>query len=239
VTGMTDGLTAVVFDFYGTLTPVSPADTWAEHTSQLAAVLRISPDDLLRALDDSYPERFTGALGGVRQTLQTLAGRIGAHPSDEQLDEAARLRQAIQETLLKLRPEAVPVIEELRARGLRIGLVSDCTAELPAAWPRLPVESLVDAPVFSFVEGTRKPDPRLFHAAADRLGVDPAACLALEDSHNGVRAAHAAGMMTVMVPDLLEPTDEMRAKCHAIAESLHHVRDLIDGVAAPLEASRL
>jgi putative hydrolase of the HAD superfamily len=200
VTGMTDGLTAVVFDFYGTLTPVSPADTWAEHTSQLAAVLGVSPDDLLRALDDSYPERFTGALGGVRQTLQTLAGRIGAHPSDEQLDEAARLRQAIQETLLKLRPEAVPVIEELRARGLRIGLVSDCTAELPAAWPRLPVASLVDAPVFSFVEGTRKPDPRLFHAAADRLGVDPAECRYVGDGGGRELTGSAAiGMHPVLL----------------------------------------
>ena len=41
-------------------------------------------------------------------------------------------------------------------------------------------------------------------------------------------SAHAAGMMTVMVPDLLEPTDEMREKCHAIADSLHHVREMID-----------
>jgi HAD superfamily hydrolase (TIGR01509 family) len=85
-----------------------------------------------------------------------------------------------------------------------------------------------------------KPNPDPFLTAAVRLGVEPEHCLALEDSHNGVRAAHAAGMMTVMVPDLLEPTDEMREKCLAIAQSLHHVRDMIDraalarrGAAAP------
>jgi HAD superfamily hydrolase (TIGR01509 family) len=73
-----------------------------------------------------------------------------------------------------------------------------------------------------------KPNPDPFLTAAQRLGVAPGDCLALEDSHNGVRAAHAAGMMTVMVPDLLEPTDEMREKCLAIAESLHHVREMIE-----------
>ena len=73
-----------------------------------------------------------------------------------------------------------------------------------------------------------KPNPDPFLAAAARLGARPTRCLALEDSHNGVRAAHAAGMMTVMVPDLLEATDEMRAKCLAIAESLHDVRELLD-----------
>jgi HAD superfamily hydrolase (TIGR01509 family) len=77
-----------------------------------------------------------------------------------------------------------------------------------------------------------KPNPDPFLTAAARLGVPPQDCLALEDSHNGVRAAHAAGMMTVMVPDLLEPTDEMREKCHAIAESLHHVREMIDVASA-------
>ena len=73
-----------------------------------------------------------------------------------------------------------------------------------------------------------KPHPDPFLKAAALLGVAPEHCLALEDSHNGVRAAHAAGMMTVMVPDLLEPTDEMHDKCVAIAESLHHVLELVD-----------
>ena len=72
-----------------------------------------------------------------------------------------------------------------------------------------------------------KPFPDPFLAAAAALGVDPAHCLALEDSHNGVRAAHGAGMMTVMVPDLLDPTEEIRTLCVRIAESLHEVRALI------------
>ncbi|HKT53592.1 MAG TPA: HAD family phosphatase [Caulobacteraceae bacterium] len=69
-----------------------------------------------------------------------------------------------------------------------------------------------------------KPHPDPFLVAAARLNLAPEDCLALEDSHNGVRAAHAAGMMTVMVPDLLEPTEEMRGLCVAVVESLGKVR---------------
>jgi HAD superfamily hydrolase (TIGR01509 family) len=73
-----------------------------------------------------------------------------------------------------------------------------------------------------------KPYPDPFLKAAGLLGVEPPSCLALEDSHNGVRAAHASGMMTVMVPDLLRPTAEMRDKCVLIAESLHRVLEIVE-----------
>lgn len=69
-----------------------------------------------------------------------------------------------------------------------------------------------------------KPNPDPYLLAAERLGVDPAQCLALEDSHNGVRAAAAAGMMTVMVPDMLQPNEEMHDLCVRIARDLHEVR---------------
>ena len=69
-----------------------------------------------------------------------------------------------------------------------------------------------------------KPHPEPYLTAADRLSIDPAACLAIEDSHAGVRAAHSAGMQTIMVPDLLQPSDEVRALCHAVMGSLHDVR---------------
>jgi HAD superfamily hydrolase (TIGR01509 family) len=73
-----------------------------------------------------------------------------------------------------------------------------------------------------------KPAPDPFLLAAERLGVEPAYCLALEDSHHGVQSAAAAGMMTVMVPDLLPPTDDIRALCTHIVEDLHGVRLLVD-----------
>ena len=76
-----------------------------------------------------------------------------------------------------------------------------------------------------------KPAPDPFLKAAERLGIEPALCLALEDSHNGVRSASAAGMMTLMVPDLLEPTEEIRGLCTLIVPDLHEVRRLILSVA--------
>lgn len=72
-----------------------------------------------------------------------------------------------------------------------------------------------------------KPNPDPFLTAAARLGIAPDQCLALEDSHNGVRAAASAGMMTVMVPDLLDATDEMQSLCVRIAADLHEVEGWI------------
>jgi HAD superfamily hydrolase (TIGR01509 family) len=74
-----------------------------------------------------------------------------------------------------------------------------------------------------------KPHPEPYLTAATLLGVDPAHCLALEDSHNGIRSAHGAGMMAVMVPDLLPATDEMRALALHVAENLHQVRGMLVG----------
>src|SRR5471032_2796428 len=72
-----------------------------------------------------------------------------------------------------------------------------------------------------------KPAPDPFLRAAERLGVDPRHCLALEDSLNGVRSASSAGMMTVMVPDLVQPPDEIRSLCATVAPSLLDVPALI------------
>ncbi|WP_419904969.1 HAD family hydrolase [Kiloniella sp.] len=70
-----------------------------------------------------------------------------------------------------------------------------------------------------------KPHPEPYLSAAGRLQVKPENCLALEDSHNGVRSAHGAGMQTIMVPDMLPATEEIRGLCIAIMTNLHQVRD--------------
>jgi len=69
-----------------------------------------------------------------------------------------------------------------------------------------------------------KPHPEPYLLAAERLEVEPELCLAIEDSHNGVRSAFAAGMQTIMVPDMLAATKEIRAMCIAVMDDLHAVK---------------
>ncbi|KJF73406.1 HAD family hydrolase [Agrobacterium arsenijevicii] len=72
-----------------------------------------------------------------------------------------------------------------------------------------------------------KPSPMPYLTAAKRLDIEPGRCLALEDSWHGVRSASSAGMMTIMVPDVAPPTDEMRGKCIAVSSDLHAVAGLL------------
>ena len=72
-----------------------------------------------------------------------------------------------------------------------------------------------------------KPDPEIFLLAADQLGVDIKNCMILEDSINGVKAGIASGAMTVMIPDLMQPTDEIKDKVYCILNDLSEVIDVI------------
>ena len=75
-----------------------------------------------------------------------------------------------------------------------------------------------------------KPDPEPYLKLAKGLEVSPSNCLVLEDSYNGVRAAHAAGIKVIMVPDLLEPTAEMKEKCIRIVDTLFAVKSYLQAV---------
>ena len=72
-----------------------------------------------------------------------------------------------------------------------------------------------------------KPAPDIFLEAARRLKLDIHDCLVLEDSFNGVRAGHAAGAVTVMVPDLAQPDEEIRQLYTCCCHDLLEVRDLL------------
>jgi HAD superfamily hydrolase (TIGR01509 family) len=72
-----------------------------------------------------------------------------------------------------------------------------------------------------------KPAPDPYLVAAERMATPAGFCLALEDSHTGVRSAAAAGMMTIMAPDLVPPTAEISALCVCVVQSLHDVTALV------------
>ena len=73
-----------------------------------------------------------------------------------------------------------------------------------------------------------KPDPEIYLAACESLGLKPGECMALEDSPAGIRSASSAGMVPVMVPDLVEPTEEIRELAYAVCDSLAEVEGLLE-----------
>ena len=75
-----------------------------------------------------------------------------------------------------------------------------------------------------------KPEPDIYLKAAAELGLDPAACLALEDAPAGIQSAHAAGCLTVMVPDQDQPSEDTQALLYAKADSLADVIHLLENL---------
>ncbi|HET6972349.1 MAG TPA: HAD family phosphatase [Phenylobacterium sp.] len=129
---------------------------------------------------------------------------------------------------IALKTGVLEILDHLDAVGMPRAIAT--SSSLQAVRQSLGPHSLVDrfhALITRDVQTRGKPHPEPFLKAAEALGVDPADCLALEDSHNGVRAAAAAGMMTVMVPDMLDPTEEMQTLTVRIARDLHEVRGLL------------
>jgi putative hydrolase of the HAD superfamily len=191
---------AVVFDFFGTLTPSVPEHVWAEHARSSAAPLGISTAAWRQALDGSFAERVTGALGDLPATFRELAGRCGVQPAEDVLAEACAARMSSQRKLFTLRGDALAVLAEIRSRGLPIGVLSDCTLELAECWPDLEVARMVDARVLSCEVGRRKPDPELFLMIARALGVAPASCLYVGDGGGReLSGASSCGMRAVML----------------------------------------
>lgn len=117
------------------------------------------------------------------------------------------------------------LLEYLKEKGVVIGLAS--STRLAVVESELKEAGLYD--YFQVVMGgdqlqRSKPEPDIYLMTCEKMGVAPCSVFAIEDSYNGIRAAHSAGMLPIMVPDMLPPTEEMREKSTAIFEDLLQVK---------------
>jgi len=129
---------------------------------------------------------------------------------------------------LPVKPGAREILTALKARGVPLALASSTRCETVCR--ELDEAGLLgyfDAVVGGDQVTRSKPDPEIFLTAAEKLGAAPGACIVIEDSFNGVRAAAAAGMRPVMVPDLLPPDGEMERLAEAILPDLAAVERYI------------
>ncbi len=135
----------------------------------------------------------------------------------------------VNEEGLPMKNGARELLEYGKANGYRMAIATSSRREyalknLKAA----KIYDFFDAGVFGDMVQHAKPDPEIYLKACDSIGAAPANCIALEDAPAGIRAAYAAGMKPIMIPDLVAPTPEIEALLYETCDTLLGVIGILE-----------
>lgn len=186
---------AVVFDLWDTLVrwPLEDTRLLRERTAARYGVSLEALDELWSE-PGAYERRETGPL---RPEFHAIAA---AFRSEVDVDELFSWRVELTRRVLVPADGTIDALSELRRRGVRLGLVSNCTEDVAVVWPETPLAPLFDTAVFSSVAGCMKPAPRIYALVADGLGVDVDECLFVGDGANDeLGGAQRVGMTPVLI----------------------------------------
>lgn len=219
--GRKPSIKAITFDAAGTLIRVADpvGETYARIARNLGA--NLSPAALDAAFRDVFPVMpamafphvdEAGLPGAERAWWRELVERVVRHAGGVAEFETyfdALFSHYADGAAWRAYPEARRVLKRLRARGLRIGVVSNFDSRLLPILRELGIEELVDAVTYSTGCGAAKPDKRIFHRALHVLGATPETALHIGDSlHADYHGASAAGMAAVHLCRRNEPIGE-------------------------------
>jgi putative hydrolase of the HAD superfamily len=191
---------AIIFDLFGTLIDTSSRAEYERVLAQMAVVLKAPRIDFTKLWFDTFDLRTSGVLTCPEGNINYICRQLGVVFTEDQLNRASAIRfNFIIESLVP-RPDTLATLGFLKANDYRVGLITDCSSEVPMVWKDTPMASLIDVPVFSCIERVKKPDARIYQRALQRLVVDARDCLYIGDgSSRELSGASAVGMHPVMI----------------------------------------
>lgn len=189
---------AFIFDFFGTLVPNFRGSSYDATLEQMARVLAVDAFHFQDSWRNTFDERASGRLT-VLQNIEEICRDCGI--GVRQINQAARIwMEGI--SALEPQPEALALLSHLRSAGYKIGLITDCSDELPRLWPHSAFFPLVDVATFSCQVGTKKPDASIYLVTCEALGVSPTECIYVGDGGSTeLTGAQAVGMWAVLLAD--------------------------------------
>ena len=203
---------AIVFDLDGTLIDTEKLYQrfWVEAANRMGFPMRPEHTLLIRATAPEIAEPL------LRREVCPEFDYLGVRALRRTLMEAY-----IDEHGIEPKPGLLPMLTQLREEGYAIGLATATDPERARKYLRMVgAEGFFDAMVSASMVARGKPAPDIYAEAARRLSVAPAEAMAVEDAPSGIRSAHAAGLVPVMIPDRDQPSAEIRALCAAVLPDL-------------------
>jgi putative hydrolase of the HAD superfamily len=188
----------VVLDLFGTLVTAPTPEERAHAASRLVAVVGCDTTAVERYFRDTWKVRHDGTLPRLTDLAAHLVRAVQG--PDVAVGPVADELRALGQARLVPAPSLVDALKSLRSKGIRLGILSDASAEVAEAWPRSPLAALVDGAVFSCHADAVKPDQRLYARICGVLDVPANRTLYVGDGGgNELRGALAAGMAAVGV----------------------------------------
>lgn len=216
---------AVLLDLYDTLV----WSQWPAIRAELEERLGVSTADLLRAYTVTRPARSVGAFGSPRGDLAAVLEAAGVTPDEETVDDLVRRTERFLRTGVALHEDSLPAIRELRRRGLRTAVVSNCDHLTGPVVERLGLPDATDAVVLSFEVGAAKPDERIYRTALERLGATGGEAVFVDDQAAYCDGAAALGMGTFLIQrDGAAPAEGVSEPGgHRVIRDLRALSDLV------------
>ena len=215
----------VIFDLWQTL--VRWPEQEAREVRRLwSESLGIAGEQVEEAWSEAefYRRRETGPIRAALEELQETMGVTA------DLDEVLAWRLEVTRRALVPDPGVPETLAELRRRGIRTAVISNCTEEVALVWDDSPFAGLVDRAVFSATAGCMKPDPEIYELAWGGLGIAPSDCLFVGDGANDeLGGAGRVGMRPVLIhpPNEQPPWDGLASWDGLRITSIPQVLDLV------------
>lgn len=189
----------IIFDLFGTLVGDFGSSVGQMH-EEMAAALAVPYEPFMRLWGQTAKMRIIGAFDSVEANIEYVCDAMNLHPTPERISKAVEIRMKYIRQALRPRPDAVTTLPLLKEQGYKIGLLSNCSIEIPILWPETTFAEFIDTPTFSALVRMKKPDPHIYHLACERLGVMPENCLYIADGEDHeLTAAAKVGLHPVLI----------------------------------------
>lgn len=190
---------AVIFDLFGTLVDDFGSSIGSTNTD-LAIPLEVPSEPFAKIWRQTSEMRTNGTFQTVEAGMEYVCNAIGSPVTAQQMKRAVEMRLQQIERGLKPKPDAITTLRRLKDNGYKIGLLSNCSIEIPILWPETEFAPLVDSAIFSSREFLKKPHPGIYTLACERLGVPPEDCLYVADGENyELTAAASVGLHPLLI----------------------------------------